>query len=367
MPSKLPWSFVGYSAFASISVQHCPHSLYRPQFSSFLVLLVPSRYPSTNTFEYLRKSSNPPNFPAWSRLYLWIPTEIMSKSAKIGKGYVECNVSAKKGTSLGVAHFCHKAWIRKRSTTSLHPSSKKKQTNKKQAASRLVCLYPAACDVQNLLQLSHHWKRESTRKQSHFVSNTNIIWSFCRLRTTNCLKLYSDMFRSLPHPWPKGEDLQAIRQFLHPVGLSTGWNRSDVSSRIESFVGHVSDDKKWQKLESTESESHSSSRLRIWTSARADTFFVAGACFCYLTPSHLTRSYGTPTPSLVESWSCEKNPWPPHPFPHPQKPVFAAVASADRKTNFPCHLLGESHSGPWHPRPSNKMNKYMNNEYINNE
>ena len=102
--------FVGYSAFASISVlQHCPHSLYRPQFSSFLVLLVPSRYPSTNTFEYLRKSSNPPNFPASSRQYLWIPTEIMSKSAKIGKGYVECNVSAKKGTSLGVAHFCHKA------------------------------------------------------------------------------------------------------------------------------------------------------------------------------------------------------------------------------------------------------------------
>ena len=56
VPSKLPWSFVGYSgavplAFASISVLQHPHSLYR----------------KPNTFEYLRKSSNPPNFPASSR------------------------------------------------------------------------------------------------------------------------------------------------------------------------------------------------------------------------------------------------------------------------------------------------------------
>lgn len=139
------------------------------------------------------------------------------------------------------------------SATSIESIFPVKQNSKKQAA---LC---ACTQLHATRKISYNCRGiiESARKQSHFISNTNI-WRFCRLRTTNCLQLCSDMFRSF---WMipclvRGRRGKISKQFVNPfiqLASTSRWNLSDVSS---FFVGHVTD-KKWQKLQSIESESHS--------------------------------------------------------------------------------------------------------------
>lgn len=99
------------------------------------------------------------------------------------------------------------------SATSIESIFPVKQNSKKQAA---LC---ACTQLHATRKISYNCRGiiESARKQSHFISNTNI-WRFCRLRTTNCLQLCSDMFRSF---WMipclvRGRRGKISKQFVNP-------------------------------------------------------------------------------------------------------------------------------------------------------
>ena len=129
------------------------------------------------------------------------------------------------------------------SATSIESIFPVKKNNKKQAAlcacTQLHATRKISYNCRSIIERGTKCKKTITLHKQH-KHMTLLPFAYHKLSSIVFRYVQIILNDSLPRPWPKGEDLQAIRQSLHPAGLN---KQMKSVRRVEFFVGHVTDKK----------------------------------------------------------------------------------------------------------------------------